>query len=1011
MQPEPKARRWSGGVSRRTGAVCPLFLALAAVVCASASSRQPASSNLQYDYGRLVRVWAVPSARYVPPPPGTDRSRLPGDVRDRVGERIVMASSVPAAGDLAVLASAGFTLLQTDSDHQSTEEVRPGFWDYTGPDRARSLTVGAGFDWCYFPHFAFPPAWYSERNQFPRVRCLEHDQIIEAFSPWDPNFGYFLDRGYRELAKHYAGKGAPPALYLGVHGDYGEAGMFIGARVAVPGQREAWQQRFGNLHNHVGWWCGDPLARQAFRNAMLARYGSLEALNRAWKTTFTTPDAIAYPPDVDPTSRQAGSPPVSRRYRLDWIQWYRDSVSAMTDVVCRIARRNFPDSLLMLPVGFADEDPRNGADNSMLAKVAARYGVAVRSTHGGHRPFAENQATMLGRLASAARFYGADFWTEPPSTIAPEAQAARMFETVSLGGHGHFDWAANVGPGRDAYYRFGKYMRTAKRIVDVAMFFPTTSHLLRPDAGYPATLARGCAMVRDVLDFDTLDERMISDGALDRYRILVLWEGAVIEAPVLERIRGWVEKGGTLIAYDFGKIETVEGSTDWFSSVLGYAGKLSQAAGGLIYKGPEGSAPPAQYRISVGEASATPFLDGDWHAPETTGGVSRRWTGENAEIRLPVAGREGVVLAVRASFPPEAAGLRREILVNGVQVGILDLAGEHTYRFPIPAAMLQGRSVLKAVIRCAPFVPAAKTAGSTDMRRLGAWITYVQVEPATARQASADVPELRGRLDVTISLNRLRNEWARRLGQGWTIYFPARRDQLAAFCEVVRYAAYNLSDLDPAKADAPAIDNAWDGVYATLCTDRALYYNGGADRVLRTIVLSPSAFAAVPEIVRPAAYTHELTIEPHSIAAIQFAPTGEEMLLQCEKFTQLAGLAPQEGPSFSPGTGATHVLIPEGGAISTRFECQTAGEYRVFYRTSRRGSLARAQVLLNGRPCASVDLGPKRMGNQTFCAGTARLSKGIHTLTIKPMPGEDLRADFVVLTTDATIAGYGFAVR
>ncbi len=970
--------------------VCAAAVASAPVAHTRTSGAQVTpSAEAAFDYGRLVRVWVSP--------PGGRRSPTAG-----AGERIVMAGNVPAAADLALLASAGFTLLQTDSDHQSTEEVRPGFWDFSGPDRARALASRAGFDWCYFPHFAFPPPWYAEKIQFPRVRCLEHDQTIEAFSPWDPNYGYFLDRGYRQLAKHYAGEGTAPALYLGVHGDYGEAGMFIGARVAVPGQREAWQQRFGNLHNHVGWWCGDPLARQAFRNAMLTRYGSLDALNRAWKTSFAGPDAVAYPP--------AGAP-AARRFRLDWMHWYRDSVSAMTDMVCRVARRHFPNALLMVPVGFADEDPRNGADMSMVAKVAARYGAAIRSTHGGFKGPAENQATMLGRLASAARFYGADLWTEPPSTIAPQNQAGRIFETVSLGGRGHFDWAANVGPGRDAYYRFGKHMRHARRVVDVAMFFPTTSHLLSADAGYPQTLARGCAMVRDVLDFDILDERMIMDGALDRFRVLALWEGAVVEAGVLERIKGWVERGGVLVAYDFGKIETVEGSADWFRDVLGYAGKLTQAAGGLRYVGPGGGAVPTRYRVSVGEPSAAPFLDGDWYAPETMEGVRRRWTGENAEVRLPVSGRDGVTLSVRVSFPPEAAGLRREVLVNGAQVGILDLAGEHTYRFDVPANMVQGRNVLKVAIRCKPFVPSSVIKGSGDNRRLGAWVTYVQVQPASVRDSGLIVPELGGRLEVSVSLRRLRTEWARQLGRGWTIYFPARRDQLAAYCEVVRYATYNLSDLDASKADAPAIDNAWDGVYATLCTDRALYYNSGAERVLRTIVLSPSALAAVRDVHKPAAYTHELSLEPRSIAAIPFAPTGDELLLQCEKFTQLGGIAAQEGSTFSPGTGATHVLIPAGGSISTRFECPSAGTYRVFYRTSRRGALARAQVLLDGRQGSPVDLGPRRLGNQTMCAGTMALSRGIHTLTIRPLPGQDLRADFVVLSSDTTIAGYGFAVR
>ncbi len=48
---------------------------------------------------------------------------------------------------------------------------------------------------------------------------------------------------------------------------------------------------------------------------------------------------------------------------------------------------------------------------------------------------------------------------------------------------------------------------------------------------------------------------------------------------------------------------------------------------------------------------------------------------------------------------------------------------------------------------------------------------------------------------------------------------------------------------------------------------------------------------------------------------------------------------------------------------------------------------------------------------QTLCAGEVYLNRGIHTLTLRPLKGQDLRADFVVLTADRDVAGYTFAVR
>ena len=953
----------------------------------------PPVLTADYDYTRLVRIWNIE------PPAGG--AKQPG-YAEPVGARIIQCSNVPAASGLALLASTGFTLLQTDSDHLSTEETRPNIWDFSQPDAARGLALASAFDWCYFPHFAFPPPWYSQRIQYVRVRCLEHDQAVEAWSPWDPNFGYFISRGYERLARHY-GAAPTPAFYLGVHGDYGECGLMIGARTSVPGQKEDWERRFGNLHNHVGWWCADTSAKASFRTAMLSKYGSLASLNAAWRTSFRSEDEIAYPSGVS-----AGS----RRYWLDWVAWYQQGVSNLTDVVCRVARRSFPEALMMLPCGFGDEDPRTGVDNSMLAKIAARHRVDVRSTHGGFRPFPQNQATMLGRLASACRFYGAPFWTEPPSTISPDAQVGRIFEAITLGARGHFDWASNVQTGREAYYRYGKHMRISKRVVDVAMFYPTTSHLLRPGQGYPRTFEQGCSAIRDVLDYDIVDERMVLDGALERYRVLVWWEGAVVEASVLAQIRSWIERGGALVIYDCGKIETVEGDTSWFRDVLGYAGKLTPTGGTYRFVPIPGTRIEDAYRISVGNARAATFLDGDWEQPETTGGVERRWTGAEADVKIPVHGGTDLVLSIRASFPPEAVGRRREVLVNGTQVGILDLAGEHTYRFAVPGNLTAGRNVTRITLRCETFVPAAVLARSQDPRNLGVWVTYVQLagEDATASTSEPGPPQ--GRFEVAIDYRRLRGEFARKLGSGWTIYFPARKEQLPAYYEAVRYAVYHLSDLDAKKQDAIVIDDAWDGVYASLCTDKAIYYNPGPNRALRTIVLSPSAFAGRADIGKPTSLTHELTLEPASISVIPFGRTPQELLLQCEKFTSLGELKPQDGAGFSPGEGDTHVLVPVNGQISTRFECPAQGRYRVFYRAWRRNALCPANVTVNGKPCGQVPGHLRaRASQQTLCAGEVSLSKGVHSLVVRPLPGQDIRADFVVLAADPAVAGYGFAAK
>ena len=378
------------------------------------------------------------------------------------------STSITSPSEMRTLAGAGFTLFQSDSEHLSTEETAPNHWDWSGPDAQRRAAQTLGLDWSYFPHYAFPPAWYRDKTDWTRLQCLEHQQPVAAFSIWEPQWADFIGRGYDALAQQFApkGKAAPnpapqiSAINVGVHGDYGEAGLLWGARLQVPAQREDWQKRFGDLHDHLGFWCADPLARADFRAAMLKKYGGLDALNAAWKRTYKTPEEIAYP----------AAPRLEARAEwLDFIDWYQTSVGNAVELNLAAARGRFPDTLLTLPAGFSDEDIRSGADNSLIAKLATKYGAAVRSTHSAIRPFAENAATMLGRLGSACRFYDVPFWTEPPSGLTETQETERLFEAVSQGAAGTFDWAENALAHRDVYYRVGKFLRVEKPVVDTAV--------------------------------------------------------------------------------------------------------------------------------------------------------------------------------------------------------------------------------------------------------------------------------------------------------------------------------------------------------------------------------------------------------------------------------------------------------------------------------------------------------------------------------------------------------------
>jgi hypothetical protein len=450
-----------------------------------------------------------------------------------------------------LLKELGFTIFQTDSDHLSTNETAPGQWDWTNFDQALAQTRAQGVEWMFFPHFAFPPPWFRQQDSFTRLQCLEHRQTVEAFSIWDPRALAFLDQGYRALAGHYRGLERDiHAFYLGVHGDYGECMFPAACRLGTDGQRQDWQKRFGDLHNHTGYWCGDDLAPAAFREAMLAKYGSLAALNRAWGCELAAEEAIAFP-----------ATPARRRAWLDFIRWYLDSMVAYAAEVARAANRYFPKSLKMFPLGAGDEDPRVGQDNSALVKMARREGVQIRSTHGGFRPFAANAASQLARIASACKHCGVPFWSEPPGTITPAGEVSRIFESICCGATGFWDWTGNpLQPeAREVFRKYRHLLAVDRPVVQVALLYPQTDHYLHPESGFPARFLEWGAELRDLVHFDILDEALIADNALAPYRFLIHLAGTVFERRTLERISAWVEVGGVFCVCDPASIETVEG--------------------------------------------------------------------------------------------------------------------------------------------------------------------------------------------------------------------------------------------------------------------------------------------------------------------------------------------------------------------------------------------------------------------------------------------------------------------
>ena len=93
---------------------------------------------------------------------------------------------------------------------------------------------------------------------------------------------------------------------------------------------------------------------------------------------------------------------------------------------------------------------------------------------------------------------------------------------------------------------------------EIAVYCPTT--LYRLGGSLQPTIA-AADLLRDLCEFDVLDELLIADGALtpQRYRALLIFQADIVESAVLDRIDRFRRAGGKVIIIGDGSVNNVEG--------------------------------------------------------------------------------------------------------------------------------------------------------------------------------------------------------------------------------------------------------------------------------------------------------------------------------------------------------------------------------------------------------------------------------------------------------------------
>ncbi len=481
----------------------------------------------------------------------------------KAGKPMAMGTSIMIYQKMRLAKSVGFTMFQTDSDHLASNQLKPGEWDWNAPDSELQRCQQLGVTWQYFPHLHWANDWQKSTDRYVPSICTTHGWKIGAMSVWSPWLSQFFDEGYDAMAKHYgSGKNKMGAIYLGIHGDFGESIYPMGFH---PSEIE----RFGaEGSGHGDWWCGDQYAKASFRQMAEQKYHTIAELNKAWGSSYSSFRQVTYPLSGEPLVTSA-----DRHRWLDFINWYAGSMTKLTDDVTRIARTHFPKSLLQLPIGGGDANLMYGMEHTKYAKLAKQYNTHIRSTHGGYMPVAQNYATMIRLLASSCKFYKVPFWTEPPGGQSADSEVGRIFESISSGAYGFWDWGANPTSSPNVFRKYKEFLTQEKPVTDVAIFWPSTNLKLHPLEPMPAKEAEAAAALRDVIDYDVIDEDMINDGALKGHRVLVLLEGQFIDATALQSIANWVKSGGVVVSYNYGAVTDVEGQSSVWRELFGITEK------------------------------------------------------------------------------------------------------------------------------------------------------------------------------------------------------------------------------------------------------------------------------------------------------------------------------------------------------------------------------------------------------------------------------------------------------
>ncbi len=460
----------------------------------------------------------------------------PRGSKSSLGETLEnMAELVPK------MRSLGFNGIESYVRWDFVEEEK-GKFDWSYYDTV--VNFGAEFGMKWFPliiggsAYALPQ-WYREGEPgFEGFVCLEHGIENNCPTIFNEQQTPYVKNYLHELGRHYNSWGDKVfGCRLGPSGNYGESQYPASGNWGYKGKPE---------HMHIGWWANDRMAHKKFAAAMEKKYGDIARLNAAWGDEFAAFEEVKcfLPVMTD-----------NRRKRKDFVDWYMDE---MTDWCNRWAvwvREEMPDLDIYQSAGgwgFTE----CGTDFTDQTRGMVPVGGGIRATN--EDESYELNFAITRMLSSAARFYGVKFGSEPAGFGTVRSVMNRLYNIIINNGSHLFYYYPNITESELGSERWLEYAplldERAEPVIDVAVLYPDTQSKLGDNSirylEGSSFFSQVCPLRRK-LDYDFCSERMIADGALERYKVLVILgrnhAGDYVEGDILEKIDAWVQAGGTVI--------------------------------------------------------------------------------------------------------------------------------------------------------------------------------------------------------------------------------------------------------------------------------------------------------------------------------------------------------------------------------------------------------------------------------------------------------------------------------